>query len=57
MVEDDFEEDAIFDYFVVVELGESEEEGGDEVIEYLIVVLLLTTSGESAINRHINFMH
>ena len=57
MVEDDFEEDAFLDYFIVVELGESEEEGGDQVIEYLVVVLFLAASGESAINRHIIFIH
>lgn len=55
MVEYDFEEDGLFDSFVVVELRQSEEEGRYEVVEDFIVVLFLSSCSEATIYRHVYF--
>jgi len=41
VVEDDFEEDGLFNVLVVIKFGQSEQEGRDQVVEHLVVVLLL----------------
>ena len=55
MVEYDFEEDGLFDSFVVVELRQSEEKGRYEVVEDFIVVLFLSSRSEATIYRHVYF--
>ena len=55
MVENDFKEDRLFNWFVVVVLGEPEEQCRDEVIEYFIIELLLCPRCETTVDGHVYY--